>query len=649
MKKQASGAVSVSVVATVATCTRIIGSGLLSSTPVSAATSIRRHRRSPKVYLAKDPGLHPSPVPPVYFQAFALDLGSAAFFLGSRTVPSGPLYPPFHHSRSSSLQERRPSTNTAPTLNSRFSLESSLGPTPTVIAAIFLVAFASWTAVQLMAAPASPTRPDVSFTDTSMATNPPHTGHLGNLTEEQEEKLRLTWNAILKVCCVADSTAVPNGDATGSVSPRAPSAQEPESSQKRRFSLFRWKASENQEITVEANGAGLDDNDKYGQTKQYQKILANSTPESIRQTFWAMVKHDHPDALVLRFLRARKWDVDKALVMLVSAMSWRHTQIDVDGDIMKNGEVRATEDEKNGNAEVRKLASDFLAQFRMGKSFLHGTDKEGRPICIVRVRLHKPGAQSAESLERYTVFIIETARLMLEPPVETAVSGIGHSSLPLLTVAQNIIFDMTGFTLTNMDYHPVKFMIQCFEANYPESLGVVLVHNAPWVFQGRIAPVWTKAISWVANLHCLGIWRIIRGWLDPVVAAKVHFTNYRAGLEEFIAPSHIIKELGGDENWEYNYEEPGEDENKVMRDEETRNRLLGARTELYNEFEEATGEWTRATSTEQGKQARAKREEIAGKLRNDYWTLDPYLRSRSFYDRKGDILPGGCVNWYHKG
>lgn len=43
---------------------------------------------------------------------------------------------------------------------------------------------------------------------------------------------------------------------------------------------------------------------------------------------------------------------------------------------------------------------------------------------------------------------------------------------------------MSGFTLANMDYHPVKFMIQCFEANYPESLGVVLVHNAPWVFQG---------------------------------------------------------------------------------------------------------------------------------------------------------------------
>ena len=39
--------------------------------------------------------------------------------------------------------------------------------------------------------------------------------------------------------------------------------------------------------------------------------------------------------------------------------------------------------------------------------------------------------------------------------------------------------------MANMDYGPVKFMIKCFEANYPESLGVVLVHKSPWIFQGK--------------------------------------------------------------------------------------------------------------------------------------------------------------------
>lgn len=32
-------------------------------------------------------------------------------------------------------------------------------------------------------------------------------------------------------------------------------------------------------------------------------------------------------------------------------------------------------------------------------------------------------------------------------------------------------------------------MIKCFEANYPESLGVVLVHKSPWIFSSKDMPV----------------------------------------------------------------------------------------------------------------------------------------------------------------
>ncbi|PHH58837.1 hypothetical protein CDD81_4281 [Ophiocordyceps australis] len=446
----------------------------------------------------------------------------------------------------------------------------------------------------------------------TLKTVPP--GHVGNLTSEQQDKLRRLWTSIFKVCGVADPA--PNGSATSNA-PAQQLAEELESPQKRRFSLFRWKTNESQSSNHSSTAGDSakdvgDDNDKHGQLKQYQKTLASQTPESIRETIWAMVKHDHPDALMLRFLRARKWDVEKALVMLVSATNWRHNEMHVDSAIMKSGEAGAVRDEKDGSPEEKRLATDFMAQSRMGKSFIHGTDKQGRPICVVRVRLHKPGAQSAESLEKFTVFIIETARLVLEPPADTA----------------TIIFDMTGFSLANMDYHPVKFMIQCFEANYPECLGAVLVHNAPWVFQG--------------------IWRIIRGWLDPVVAAKVHFTNYRAGLEEYIAPGQIIKELEGDEDWEYKYVEPLEGENDAMKDTETRDQLLKARSELYNQFEEATRAWIRSPESSEGKQAQKKREEIATNLRKDYWNLDPYMRSRSLYDRQGYLKPGGLVNWYGK-
>ena len=63
---------------------------------------------------------------------------------------------------------------------------------------------------------------------------------------------------------------------------------------------------------------------------------------------------------------------------------------------------------------------------------------------------------------------------------------------------------MTGFSMANMDYTPVKFMIKCFEANYPESLGVVLVHKAPWVFQGKLISCFAQTLKSIDTRQAFG-------------------------------------------------------------------------------------------------------------------------------------------------
>ena len=73
----------------------------------------------------------------------------------------------------------------------------------------------------------------------------------------------------------------------------------------------------------------------------------------------------------------------------------------------------------------------FLKQLRLGKSYLHGVDMNERPICLVRTRLHHSSDQQPEALEKFTVWEMETARLMLTGDVDTAC----------------VIFDMTGFTV----------------------------------------------------------------------------------------------------------------------------------------------------------------------------------------------------------
>jgi hypothetical protein len=179
---------------------------------------------------------------------------------------------------------------------------------------------------------------------------------------------------------------------------------------------------------------------------------------------------------------------------------------------------------------------------------------------------------------------------------------------------------MSEFSLANMDYTPVKFMIKCFEANYPESLGSVLVYKSPWVFQG--------------------VWKIIRGWLDPVVANKVHFASNVNDLQQWIPRSQILKELGGDEDYSYKYPEPIEGENKRMEDTVTKDAIKSERSELVKSYESETLSWVNDEDAGEG------RTRLAQRIAENYWKLDPYVRARSLYDRSGVIGEGGKLNFY---
>ena len=238
-------------------------------------------------------------------------------------------------------------------------------------------------------------------------------GRPGTLTADQEAKLKEMWQQTLEIFGVSHEEHA-NGTSTPSGTESTPDAKK---KKKGRLSMFH-RRDKSEDLSSGADG----DNDKHGQTKDFQQALASQSPESLREAFWSMSKHDHPDALLLRFLRARKWDVQAALVMMISTLHWRMQEMHVDDDIMENGEDAALRESKSSNAAEKKEGDDFMAQLRMGKSFLHGVDKEGRPCCVVRVRLHRQGEQSERSLERFTVYTIETTRMMLRPPVDTAVS-----------------------------------------------------------------------------------------------------------------------------------------------------------------------------------------------------------------------------------
>ncbi|KAK4220340.1 hypothetical protein QBC37DRAFT_408394 [Rhypophila decipiens] len=436
------------------------------------------------------------------------------------------------------------------------------------------------------------------------------TGHLGSLTPFETAKLQETWIHLLRLC----GQDIP--DSSSHHLPPDHTASHRQDHLQPQPNLHRPNAAGN-------SGA-----------------VSPITPTIFRELLWNFFQAEHPDVMVLRFLRARKWDVDDALGMLLSTLKWRHEQgLD---EIVARGELLSRQHYSAGTGESQ-LDKNLVAQYQSGKAFIRGADKSGRPVFVVRVRLHHPDAQSPESMERFVLHNIETMRSILRSQHS---SGAGEKAC--------LIFDLTGFGLKNMDFHVVKFLVLAFEARYPEYLGVVLVHNAPWVF-------------W-------GIWRVVKPWLDPVIAAKIQFTtsNGNGGgkdktsgrLTEHIDPKNLEKSLGGTDDWVYKYHPPADGENHRMDNNESnrqiRERLKAEREDLVRCFEGATIEWAAKGLNNQGlmngnaaghgiTEDDKERLQLAKKLQQSFWALDPYVRARNPCHRSGLLGPNGEVAMDYKG
>ena len=270
-----------------------------------------------------------------------------------------------------------------------------------------------------------------------MATKQTPQGFLGNLTADQEIRLRQMWAIVLRLL---------DAQALGAAEPSPdPGVNRRNSTLTRTSTTISATAGS---AYTEALGKALQDvGVSSTEIRAVRDALTNLTTDDMRFGLLSTAKCDHPDSLLLRFLRARKWDVGKSFCMMLHAMVWRIKIQHVDDRVVANGELHALRQEKDtSKPEQAKAGSQFLAQMRMGKCFIHGVDRENRPIGVVRARLHRPSEQSEEVITRYILHIIEMARLLLLPPIENV----------------TIVFDMTGFSLSNMVRHLLSLSFYLF-------------------------------------------------------------------------------------------------------------------------------------------------------------------------------------------
>mmetsp|Transcript_31886 Transcript_31886/g.79955 ORF Transcript_31886/g.79955 Transcript_31886/m.79955 type:complete len:548 (+) Transcript_31886:173-1816(+) len=194
----------------------------------------------------------------------------------------------------------------------------------------------------------------------------------------------------------------------------------------------------------------------------------------------------HDDRCILRFLRARKFDIKLASDLFNSYAEWERTYQPHDID----------------PASVDGLIKSRLA-------YVGGRDKEGHPAIVINVNKFDPKAYPHETFLRYVVYILEAAIKTMLPPVEK----------------YTIVSDFTGFKLSMVDYDLIKMIINTLGDYYPERMGATLLMNYPF------------------SLHA--IWAVVKPWIDPVSREKIQFVSKRSKLMEFFNEDELVEELGG--------------------------------------------------------------------------------------------------------
>lgn len=335
----------------------------------------------------------------------------------------------------------------------------------------------------------------------------------------------------------------------------------------------------------------------YSETAQFSKILDELTGESFRSEFYRLLRHDYADMLPMRFLKARSYEIDRAMRMLLTALHYRRDKI-----------ARAMRSEAEGDV-------DFISALRNGKSYVPCYDNQGRTITYIPIAKHSRGDGSQDTFERFTLYAMEHAHLLHLPYQDRTV----------------LLVDMSNFSITSLDLSSIKFIIQNFEQYYPEELSEGIIHNAPWLFGTA--------------------WAIIKPLLRGPTREKITFTSSISQLAAKIGQVEAEKVLST--KMEYIAKPESE---PVFKDEaqdlKTASRECVAALQEWNrnvdQFEEITKEWARPVASDtpvaEISDLSDKRAELAWKLSRSYWSIDEFVRPRSHYDRAGQLPPSSSTS-----
>lgn len=294
-------------------------------------------------------------------------------------------------------------------------------------------------------------------------------------------------------------------------------------------------------------------------------------PEYVDELFDA-ISMDHPDQVILRWLRATKWNVDQSVEKISKTLVWRNkTQI---RDLLMHGEEQVDRRE-----------------IQLCKCYSFGEDRSGHPVTYVYIHQHIQGEFPIENTINLAILLIETTRKLLRSPHECG----------------TIVLDLHEFTRRNFDFPLVRIFLDFLENHYPESLSLLLIVNAPFLFHT--------------------FWTMIKSLIDPNIEKKILFLKHLSDLTHYIDKRFLPKKLHGDAE-DFSFLSPTHDEEHwiehCLQNEDQRNILRQNHRSLALKFLHMTHEWSQSSSYP-NESLTQERDSLVEQLQESFQRLLPFI------------------------